>query len=62
MGKNEEKILQIISQNKYVTIAEIASSLKIATTTVENNLEELKNKGLLRRIGPDKGGHWKVNQ
>jgi len=62
LGKNEEKILQIISQNKYVTIAEIASSLKIATTTVENNLEELKNKGLLRRIGPDKGGHWKVNQ
>jgi len=45
-----------------VTIAQIASSLKIATTTVENNLEKLKNKGLLRRIGPDKGGYWEVNQ
>lgn len=62
LGQNEEKILQIISQNKYVTIAQIASSLKIATTTVENNLEKLKNKGLLRRIGPDKGGYWEVNQ
>ncbi|MBE3094748.1 MAG: winged helix-turn-helix transcriptional regulator [Actinobacteria bacterium] len=44
MGQNEEKILQIISQNKYVTIAQIASSLKIVTTTVENNLEKLKIK------------------
>jgi len=62
LGQNEENILQIISQNKYVTIAQIASLLKIATTTVENNLEKLKNKELLRRIGPDKGGYWEVNQ
>lgn len=62
LGQNEEKILQIVSKNKYVTIAEISSTLKIATTTVENNLEKLKNKGLLRRIGPDKGGHWEVQE
>jgi len=62
LGKNEEKIIQIISQNKYVTIAEIASTIKIATTTVENNLEKLKKKGLLRRVDPDKGGYWEVQE
>jgi ATP-dependent DNA helicase RecG len=57
LGRNEGKILQIISQNKHATITEIASSLKIATTTVENNLEKLKNRGLIRRICPDKEGY-----
>ena len=28
--------------------------------TVEYNLEKLKAKGFIKRIGPAKGGHWKV--
>ena len=28
--------------------------------TVEYNLEKLKAKGVLRRIGPDKGGYWEI--
>lgn len=27
---------------------------------VKNNLQALQRKGLLRRIGPAKGGHWEV--
>jgi ATP-dependent DNA helicase RecG len=29
---------------------------------IEWNLSRLKEKGLIERIGPDKGGHWKVNK
>jgi ATP-dependent DNA helicase RecG len=27
---------------------------------VRNNIAELKEKGLLERVGPDKGGYWKI--
>jgi ATP-dependent DNA helicase RecG len=27
---------------------------------IEWNTEQLKKKGLLKRVGPDKGGYWEV--
>ena len=30
------------------------------TSVPEKNIEKLKQKGLLKRIGPAKGGHWEV--
>ncbi len=60
LGENEEKILEIISKNRYVTIDELSHQLKISTTAVENNLASLKLKSVLKRVGPDKGGYWEV--
>jgi ATP-dependent DNA helicase RecG len=34
--------------------------LTVSTTAIENNISKLKAKGLLERIGPDKGGYWKI--
>lgn len=28
----------------------------------QNNITKLKVKGLIERIGPDKGGYWKVRE
>jgi len=60
LGKTEEKILKVISENKFVTIAELAKTLQVSNTTVENNIAKLKKNGLLKRVGPAKGGHWKI--
>lgn len=60
LGENEKKILSLVGENPDITIPKIAESLKISTTAVENNLKKLKQKGLIRRIGPAKGGHWEV--
>ena len=49
-----------IGDNKFVTISELSLILKISTTAIENNLSRLKKKGILRRVGPAKGGHWEV--
>ena len=38
----------------------IASRVGISSTAVDKNIETLKGKGLLQRIGPAKGGHWEV--
>ena len=60
LGENEEKILRLIIADKFATIDFIAKSVGISTTAVENNLVKLKEKGVLRRVGPDKGGHREV--
>ena len=60
LGENEEKILDIINKDVFVTISDISKSLGISTTAVENNISKLKKRGLLKRTGPDKGGHWEI--
>lgn len=60
LGENEIKILDFIEQDKFVTIPELSKSLKISTTAVENNLAKLKQKKVLKRVGPAKGGYWEV--
>jgi len=60
LGENQNKILESIIKNKFVTIPELSRMLGISTTAVENNLAKLKTKKILKRIGPDKGGHWEI--
>ena len=62
LGRTEVKILEIISKDKFVTIEELAKTIQIGTTAVENNIAKLKKKGLLKRIGPAKGGHWEIEK
>ena len=60
VSENESKIFNLISQNKYITYVELANKLNITEKSVYKNIEKLKKKGLLKRIGPAKGGHWEV--
>lgn len=61
LNKNEEKVFDLISKNNHITIPELAKRIKITTTAIENNIAKLKQKGLLKRVGPDKGGYWEVS-
>ncbi|MFH1505980.1 MAG: winged helix-turn-helix transcriptional regulator, partial [archaeon] len=58
LTKRQVVILLLIKKDKYVPITELARISSISTTAVEKNINRLKEKGLLKRIGPDKGGHW----
>jgi len=49
-----------LEDNKYITTKELSEHIKISTTAVDNNISKLKKKGILRRVGPAKGGHWEV--
>jgi len=49
-----------MEDNKYVTTKELSEHIKISTTAVDNNISKLKKKGILKRIGSPKGGHWEV--
>ena len=60
LGDTERNILQLIHRNKGVPIREMAREVGISTTAIEKNLTKLKKKGILRRVGADRGGRWEV--
>jgi Fic family protein len=59
---NQEEILQNMRGNPHITASELAEILHITDRAVKKNIAKLKSAGQLRRVGPDKGGHWEVIQ
>ncbi|MDO9517185.1 MAG: HTH domain-containing protein [Methanosarcinaceae archaeon] len=53
-------MLHLMKENPPVSKREMAESVGISTNAIDKNIVSLKKKGLLKRIGPDKGGMWKV--
>lgn len=60
--ENQRRILTAMISNKYITASELAEGIGILERKTKENIKKLKEKGLLKRIGPDKGGHWEVMQ
>jgi ATP-dependent DNA helicase RecG len=58
--KTSVKILELISTNSQITIPELADEIDVTERSIERNIQKLQQNGKLVRIGPDKGGHWKV--
>ena len=53
-------ILECIIANPRITIAELANSLSVSRRTVFYRINLLKEKGILCRIGSNKGGQWEI--
>ncbi len=58
--KTREKLLNAIMENPEITTRELASMLGITTKGVEWQLQQLKKKGIIKRVGPARGGHWLI--
>jgi ATP-dependent DNA helicase RecG len=43
-----------------VTLAELANATGLSVDGVRWNIRKLKDANLIRRVGPDIGGHWEV--
>jgi ATP-dependent DNA helicase RecG len=60
-GESSEKILELILYDQYISASAMADSIGISERAVEKQLAKLKGKRVIDRIGPDKGGYWKIN-
>lgn len=58
--KSSQKILEAIRRDPDVTIADLAQEVGITDRAIKKQIERLKEQGRLRRIGPDRGGHWEI--
>ena len=56
-----EKIIELIRINPHFTIEELSNNIGRTTRTIEMELQKLKVKNKIKRVGPDRGGYWKVN-
>lgn len=45
---------------QHLSAAALAERIGITAKAVEKQIAALKADGVLRRIGPDKGGYWQV--
>lgn len=59
--KSRVKVIEMIAQNPSVTIPEIAVALDMSIPGIEKIIRLLKDEKRLRRIVPDKGGHWEIS-
>jgi hypothetical protein len=59
-GKTSGKVLHLLKGAPELSIPEMAIRLGKSERTIERATRELRSTGKLTRIGPDKGGHWKV--
>ncbi len=58
--KSSQKILEAVRRDPDVTIADLAREGGITDRAIKKQIEKLKEQGRLRRIGPDRGGHWEI--
>ena len=60
MAENQIKILELVDENPYISKREMSEDIGISTTAIDKNISTLKKKGLLKRVGPARGGHWEI--
>ncbi|HBF12375.1 MAG TPA: hypothetical protein DDW49_03135 [Deltaproteobacteria bacterium] len=53
-------MLNLIRENPEIATEEMASTLGLSRKGIEWQISKLKESGLLKRVGPDRGGHWEV--
>lgn len=60
LAQSQREIMGLVQSDPRISKRDMAERIGISTTAVDKNIASLKKKGLLKRVGPDKGGHWKV--
>ena len=60
LGENRMTIIRCLIQNPSISTRRLAELLGMSTTAMEKNIKWLKDNGIIRHIGPAKGGRWEV--
>lgn len=58
--KTTQKIIDCIKQDATISRDDLAKKCGITSDGIKWQLKQMQEKGLLRRVGPDKGGHWEI--
>ncbi len=58
--ENQLPILDAIAEKISITAKQFLELMDISERKIKENIKVLKEKGLLKRIGPDKGGYWET--
>jgi ATP-dependent DNA helicase RecG len=56
-----ERILDFLKKDAYISIKTLAKETSVSKRTILRDIEKLKNSNTIERVGPEKGGYWKIN-
>ena len=60
--ENQAIIIREMEKDSFITAVSLAKILGISLRKTKENIKKLQQKGLIRRIGPDKGGYWQITK
>ena len=60
LGKTPNDVLRLLRDQPGLTAPELAERLGKSRRAIERAVKKLREAGLLKRMGPDKGGSWRM--
>ena len=60
LSEKERTVFEILKTNPMITSVNMVLQTGFSRPTVERAIKKLKESNLIRRVGPDKGGHWEI--
>ena len=60
LGQTDGEIVRKIKDAPNITTLQLAERIGMSRIGIQKAITRLKAKGIIRRVGPDKGGHWEV--
>ena len=56
----QNKIIELVSNDKYITQNDIAEKLNVNVRTIKRNFKVLIENHIIKRVGSDKNGYWEI--
>jgi predicted HTH transcriptional regulator len=60
LNATQAAVLAAIKKDSHITIKQLIAVTGRSESTIERAIKALKERGLVKRTGPDKGGSWRV--
>ena len=61
-NKTEDIIIAIIRDNPNITVNQLMIKTSLSEPGVKKNIKQLKEKGIIERVGSNKTGYWKIKE
>ena len=55
-----DEVLKHIKENPQITRKILSETIGVSPSAIQKHINRLKNDGIIRRVGGDRGGHWEV--
>ena len=60
VNDTQKNILRAIEKNPNITYDDLVDKIDISRRTIIRQMDDLKKKGIVKRVGSAKGGHWEI--
>ena len=60
VNPNEGRVLLLIRAEPRISTRILAERIGVSTTAIDKTLAKLKERAVLRRVGPARGGYWAI--